>query len=184
MGIHDRDYYQAGELRPLRPWDTKSMITLLIIANVMLHVANFLLTRRDAAISNFFALQPEDIANPLEWFRLVSYGFVHDPSNIFHLVFNMLTLYFLGRQVEDKYGKWEFLRIYVAALAICGIAWCLLRYVSGEPGRLVGASGAVTTVAMLFVFSFPNAIQQSCKKSHKICVWSISSWRGKRASLC
>jgi membrane associated rhomboid family serine protease len=158
MGIYDREYYQADELRPLRPWDNKSMVTLLIIANVAIHIANFLFTRREGAIANLLSLRPDDIVNPLGWYRLVSYGFVHDPGSIFHLVFNMLTLYFLGRQVEEKYGKWEFLRIYLVSLFLCGLGWCLLRYMSGNTlAQLVGASGAVTTVAMLFVFSFPQA---------------------------
>lgn len=156
MGIHDRDYYQDNEMRPLRPWDNKSMVTLLIIANVAVHVANFLFTNRTDQLAQFLALTPQDLVQPIGWFRLLTYGFVH--GSIFHLLFNMLTLYFLGRQVEDKYGKWEFLRIYVVSLVLCGIMWCVLRYGSQQLNVfLVGASGAVTTVAMLFVFSFPQA---------------------------
>jgi membrane associated rhomboid family serine protease len=156
MGIYDRDYYQADEMRPLRPWDNKSMITLLIFANVFVHVINFVFTSPSNQIGNFLSLYPENLLQPWAWPRLVSYGFVH--GGIFHLLFNMLTLYFLGRQVEDKYGRAEFLRIYLVMLALCGIGWCLLRLNAQEINyQLLGASGAVTGIAMLFVFSFPQA---------------------------
>ncbi len=156
MGIYDRDYYQADQMRPLRPWDNKSMVTLLIFANVFVHVLNFVFTSPTAQIANFLSLYPENLLQPWGWFRLVSYGFVH--GGIFHLLFNMLTLYFLGRQVEDKYGRAEFLRVYLLMLVLCGIGWCLLRLNAEEFNyKLLGASGAVTGIAMLFVFSFPQA---------------------------
>jgi membrane associated rhomboid family serine protease len=155
MGIYDRDYYQADEMRPMRPWDGKTMVTLLIVASAAVYLANFLFTQRTSQLAIFLALSPSDLANPIKWFRLVSYGFVHSPSDPFHLIFNMATLYFLGRNVEDKYGKWEFFRFYMIALILGGLGWSLLHF--GSPGPLMGASGATTAVAMLFVFSFPTA---------------------------
>lgn len=156
MGIHDRDYYQDDQIRPLRPWDGKSMVTLLIVANVILFLANFLLTGRENLISGMLALQPDDLTRPLNWYRLLTYGFVH--SGITHILFNMLALYFLGQAVEDKYGKWEFFRIYMVTILLCGIVWCLLRLnEGGGPAMLVGASGGTTAIAMLFVFSFPQS---------------------------
>ncbi len=158
MGIYDRDYYQPDQMRPLRPWDGKTMVTMLIVANVVVLLANFLFGGRSNWLAEALALRPADLWNPLQWYHLVTYGFVHDPRDIFHLLFNMVTLYFLGRHVEDKYGKWEFFRIYMISLVACGIGWCLLRTQAAETNfQLVGASGAATAVAMLFVYSFPKA---------------------------
>jgi hypothetical protein len=84
---------------------------------------------------------------------LLTYGFVHNDMG--HIFFNMLSLYFLGRSVEDRLGKWEFLRFYLVALLLCGIVWCALH--AGNPQILLGASGATTAVTMLFVFFFPQA---------------------------
>ncbi|MEZ6138024.1 MAG: rhomboid family intramembrane serine protease [Pirellulaceae bacterium] len=156
MGIYDRDYYQDDEMRPLRPWDGKSMVTLLIIACAIAWLANFIFTSRTSALTILLALRPGDLASPLNWYRFISYGFAHDASP-WHLIFNMFTLYFLGRNVEDKYGKWEFFRIYLVSILLCGLGWSLLHYASEGRYTLVGASGAVTTIAMLFVFSFPQA---------------------------
>ena len=166
MGIYDREYYQGDSLRPLRPWDNRSMVSLLIFANAAVYLANFLLGRSlepnppppggGLGLMGWLALYPESLFNPLQWYRLVSYGFAHNPKDIFHVLFNMLSLYFLGRSVEDKYGKWEFFRFYMVTIVVCGLAWCLMRW--GQPsGPVLGASGAVTAVSMLFVYSFPQA---------------------------
>lgn len=155
MGIYDRDYYQADEMRPMRPWDGKTMVTLIIITNAIVYLANFLFTQRTGQLARFLSLNPEDLVNPLGWFHFITYGFVHAPSDPFHLIFNMATLYFLGRNVEDKFGKWEFFRFYMVALILCGLGWSLMHW--GSPQYLMGASGATTAVAMLFVFSFPNS---------------------------
>lgn len=161
MGIYDRDYYQEDGLRPLRPWDNRSMVTLLIIANTAIFLAHYLFFRRAAdgwGLMDMLALYSDSLYHPLQWYRFVSYGFAHDPNSIFHVLFNMLTLYFLGRNVEDKYGKWEFFRFYMITIVVCGLVWALLRMGQGAgPAAVLGASGAVTAVAMLFVYSFPQA---------------------------
>ncbi len=161
MGIYDRDYYQGDELRPLRPWDNRSMVTLLIFANVAVFLMNYLFFQRaapGAGLMDLLALRSDSLFHPLQWYRFVSYGFAHDPRSIFHILFNMLSLYFLGRNVEDKYGKWEFFRFYMVTIIVCGLVWALLRLGQGAgPASVIGASGAVTAVALMFVYSFPQA---------------------------
>ena len=62
---------------------------------------------------------------------------------------------FLGRSVEERYGKWEFLRFYLVAIVLGGIYWTIRTWNGGNQG-MVGASGGVTAVCMLFVFCFPR----------------------------
>ena len=140
-------------MRPLRPWDNNSMVTMLIIANFGLFLVNFLVSPRTDAFTKFISLTPEDIVSPVYFWRLLTNGFAH--NDIWHIIFNMLALYFLGRSVEDRLGKWEFFRFYIATLLICSAAWAGIHY--GQPMRLLGASGATTAVSMLFVFMYPNA---------------------------
>jgi membrane associated rhomboid family serine protease len=159
MGIHDRDYYQSDNLRPIRPWDNRSMVSLLIIANLAIYVANFLFTSRTGLLTQSLALSPSDLLQPWFWFHYISYGFAHDPGGISHILFNMLSLYFLGQGVESKYGKWEFFRFYMVTVVICGVVWTAIRFGQSpqSTASLIGASGGVTAVAMLFVFSFPQS---------------------------
>ncbi len=136
------------------------MVTLLIFVNVAVYIANFLFSGRlselnDLGLLRYLTLRPSDLSQPWEWYRFFTNGFAHDPRNIFHIIFNMASLYFLGRNVEDKYGKWEFGRFYLTTLLVCSLVWSVVHW--GQPRNLLGASGAVTGVVMLFIFSFPHA---------------------------
>ena len=155
MGVSDRDYYQDN-VKDVRPWDTMSAVTLLIIANIIPFVLDFVLANGSGRFTDYLALRPGTLAEPLQWYRLLSYAFAH--ADIYHILFNMLALFFLGRSVEQKYGKAEFFRIYLVTAFACGLIWALLRLAAGinsGPG-VVGASGATTAIVMLFVFNFPQ----------------------------
>lgn len=70
-------------------------------------------------------------------------AFLH--GGIMHILFNMLSLYWVGRAIEPVLGRWRFLALYLVS-ALGGsafiIAWCLI-----QPSEIfvstVGASGAV-----------------------------------------
>jgi membrane associated rhomboid family serine protease len=163
MGIHDREYYREDSINLQPDWNSRSAVSLLIIANVAVFVANILFSdirsRSDLGVINrWFQLTPEAAWQPWQWWRCVSYAFAHDGP--FHLLFNMLGLYFLGRSVENRYGKSEFLRVYLLCATLCGILWLLKHAMLGKTADsigLVGASGAVICIEMLFVFNFPTS---------------------------
>lgn len=158
MGIYDRHYYNDDDLEPIRMgWSSRSMVATLIIINAAVQLINMILGRENILVE-YLSLRASDVGQPLNWYRFLTYGFVHSPD-IQHVLFNMLTLFFLGNAVEQKYGKSEFLRVYLVSLILCGLTWALYRTVNRDMNAaLLGASGAVTTVAMLFVFSFPQAV--------------------------
>ena len=155
MGIYDRSYYR-DEVPAFQPWDKYSMVTNLIIANAVVMLLNFFFTNRTDDISQFLLLRATDLAEPWNWYRFLTYGFVH--GDIMHLLLNMMSLYFLGQAVEARYGRWEFLRFYLVTVVVSGLLFGLLRLIPGLPGGSVrGASGAVVGVSMLYVYNYPNA---------------------------
>lgn len=158
MGIYDRHYYNDDDLEPIRMgWSARSMVSTLIIINAAIQLINLLLGR-DNPLLRLLWLQTSEMAYPWNWYRFLTYGFAHS-QDIMHVLFNMLTLFFLGRAVEEKYGRYEFLRIYLVSIVWCGIAWTISNVINGDRNSiLVGASGGVTTIALLFVFSFPHAV--------------------------
>ena len=93
--------------------------------------------------------------------RLLSYAFLHSEGSIFHILFNMLWLYGLGRFVEAKLGSREFLLFYLLSAVAGGLMYAGLelafpslggvRGPDGEPVRImcVGASGAVMGVILI-----------------------------------
>lgn len=158
MGIYDRNYYR-DEIPGLKPWDRYSMITNIIIINVVVMLANLLFTNRTNGVVEFLMLRADDLFRPLDWYRFLTYGFTHEPRGISHILFNMLSLYFLGQSVEQRYGRWEFLRFYLVTIVLGGLVYCLIRLVvpEGVEGAVLGASGGVVGVVMLFVYNYPQA---------------------------
>jgi|688.fasta_scaffold00626_9 membrane associated rhomboid family serine protease len=158
MGIYDRPYYPESVPGGLAPsWDGRSAISQIIIVNVVAFAANAIFSGRDDSLTNFLSLHAGDLFQPWMLWRLLTYGFVHDPANIFHLFWNMLSLWMLGRAVEDRYGKAEFLRVYLTAVVGAGLVWLIRHSLWKDDASVVlGASGAVTCVVMLFVFLYPK----------------------------
>tara|TARA_B100000686_G_C16471446_1_gene802328 strand:- start:113 stop:877 length:765 start_codon:yes stop_codon:yes gene_type:complete len=92
--------------------------------------------------------------------QLLSYGFVHETlqarNGFFHILFNMFGLFVFGRDVELRYGRQEMLRFYLLAIIVSGVAWLLVQILMQQPGMLVGASGGVAAVVILYCFNFPQ----------------------------
>lgn len=80
----------------------------------------------------------ENIAMGEVW-RLLTGMFLHDPSNLLHLGFNMISLFIIGRQVEIFYGKIRYLIIYLFSGLIGGLVY----YFMVPGGVTIGASGAI-----------------------------------------
>lgn len=166
MGLHERDYYREDTIRLQPDWDGRTAVSYLLILNIAIYIANILLSSfkpgDQGLVNNALMLVGSDATKPWLWWHTLTYAFAHDASagsGVLHLLFNMLGLYFLGRSVEDRYGKWEFLRIYLFAAIVCGIGWLAKNSLLGSPEySLLGASGAVICIEMLFVFNFPKQI--------------------------
>jgi membrane associated rhomboid family serine protease len=76
-----------------------------------------------------------------EWYRLITSGFLH--ASLFHIGFNMLLLFFLGRLLEPALGTPRFLVLYFASLLAGSLGALIL-----EPNSLgIGASGAIFGLA-------------------------------------
>jgi membrane associated rhomboid family serine protease len=76
------------------------------------------------------------VAQPHEYWRLVTTGFLH--ASLFHVAFNMVFIWFIGRSLEPAIGSARLVVAYGASL-LCGSLGVLLL----EPNAFtVGASGA------------------------------------------
>ncbi|GEL16409.1 rhomboid family intramembrane serine protease [Pseudonocardia asaccharolytica] len=73
-----------------------------------------------------------------EWWRVLTAGFLH--YGPLHLVFNMLALWVIGKDIELVLGRGRFLAVYFIAL-LGGSAAVMLFYAPGA--QVAGASGAV-----------------------------------------
>ena len=158
MGIYDREYYRDEEPGGFRIGGQRMMVTNIVIISVVIWAIDALIP--DARVNRILALHSDDLLNPWMLWRLLTYGFVHDPlggsTGIFHIGLNMFMLWMFGRDIEWKYGWREFLRFYLVSIVFAGAVWLLIRYLTATPGAVVGASGAVTAVVILFVLNYPQ----------------------------
>jgi membrane associated rhomboid family serine protease len=83
-----------------------------------------------------------------EWYRLVTSGFLH--YGLWHIVGNMLLLYFLGRILEPGIGTARFVAVYFASL-LAGSFGALLftpdALSFGASGAVYGVLGATFVIA-------------------------------------
>ena len=135
------------------------MVTNLLIINGALYLANMLFGQPDNWITEWSMVSPDVLVKPWLWWKLITNGFAHSPFGLSHIFFNMFGLWIFGRDVENIYGRKEFLKFYLSAIVLGSLVWVLTHYVrfgSGQDFRLLGASGAVTAVTMLFILHFPK----------------------------
>jgi len=125
-------------------------------------VAEFLSKSEDSRrslIEQWFNLSPDLLTHPWRIYQLLTCGFMHASGDIFHIFWNMVALWFFGREVESIYGPFEFLRIYLTLIVMSSLVWLLSTY-TGLPGGagLEGASGAVLGIAMIFTMHYPTKL--------------------------
>ncbi|MET8247440.1 rhomboid family intramembrane serine protease [Streptomyces sp. NPDC005202] len=73
-----------------------------------------------------------------EWYRLVTSMFTHEA--VWHIAFNMLSLWWLGGPLEAALGRLRYLALYF----VSGLAGGALTYLLASPSQAsLGASGAI-----------------------------------------
>lgn len=96
-----------------------------------------------------------------EWWRIISSMFLH--IGVFHLLMNMIALYYLGTAVEKIYGSTRFLVIYFLA----GIGGGLTSFAfnihvaAGASGALFGLFGALLFFGMIYKRLFLQTMGKS-----------------------
>jgi membrane associated rhomboid family serine protease len=118
---------------------------VLIVINVLVYLVEIAggsggLGEQSGTIVIDFGLFGPSVAEG-EWYRLITSGFLH--ASLFHIGFNMVLLFFLGRLLEPALGTPRFVVLYFASLLAGSLGVMLL-----DPNALtVGASGAIFGLA-------------------------------------
>ncbi len=155
MGIYDRAYYGDDRRDSLDFFRGEGSATRTIIfANVLVFIFQILF--RDT-LEPLFSANTEAISGGQIW-RLLSANFLHNPRDPFHLLFNMLVVWFAGRELEYIYGRNKFLGFYLSACIFSMTIWFLTEKAihPGLTARAIGASGAAMAAMMLLTMHSPR----------------------------
>ena len=128
-------------------------------AIILVNVLVFLLERAATTpMEVHFALWP--LGTPEGLFRpwqLVTYAFLHDPTGIKHIFFNMFALYMFGPALEEYWRGRRFLGYYFVCVIAAGVTQLAVEYAFGSGEPTIGASGAIFGILLAFGALFLRA---------------------------
>lgn len=104
----------------------------------------------DSSLVPILALSREGLGEGACW-QLVTHAFLH--GNLFHLMVNMVALWFTGPLLEELLGGWRYLGLYFGGIVAGGL---LQTFANPESIDLVGASGAVCALLVGFATLLPS----------------------------
>jgi membrane associated rhomboid family serine protease len=174
MGIYDRDY-QRGDYYDRHPGfylgGPRTLTTNIVIVMFVVYAIQFL-TRGaipldgrppdEGWFTELFRLNGDALKHPWKAFELLTYGFLHDPWNIMHILGNMIVFWFFGRYVEQRYGKREYLTFFLLSIVASGAFWFASELITHRSlqvnAAMLGASGAVTAIVVMFCLNFPHQV--------------------------
>lgn len=166
MGIENRQYLRdeyddtAGRFRGP---SSKPMTVILVVVTVAVFILQ-LMTKTSIAqpgaapslVQGWLALNFEDVMTRGQIWRLLTYAFCHDQSNLLHIVFNMMVLYSIGGVLRQLLGDREFLWFYLVAAVFAGMCSLAFYRLVGISAQVIGASGATMAVFCVVALHYPR----------------------------
>jgi membrane associated rhomboid family serine protease len=142
-----RTYFFGGPV-------TRTVKTLIIV-NVAVYllqeVAGLLGSR---ALDLALGLVPLRVTRDFHVWQFATYMFLH--GGVFHLFFNMLTLFMFGNELERYWGTRRFLSYYMITGIGAGVcSWLVSPH---SFAIVIGASGAVYGILLAYGVTYPNRV--------------------------
>lgn len=124
----------GGVARQGRPVVTLTLIGLCVVSYLLQQVTDT--WTRDLLFA--------PVVGEQEPWRFLTAAFLHAPNQPFHLLFNMVALWSVGPFLEQAFGRWRYLVLYLlSALGGSVMFMALASFPQGWVTGLYGASGAV-----------------------------------------
>ena len=119
----------------------------LLALNIGVYFVQLTLFGPDAVVSAF-ALDPARF--PSAWWTVATYMFVH--GWLWHLAFNMFTLWMFGPRLEQLWGTRSFTQFYLW----CGLGGAIAHLLFARHSSVIGASGAISGVLVAYALRWPD----------------------------
>ncbi len=130
-------------------------LSITVVIVVVTSIVSWLAFNNRALLERLI-LWPPAVDRHKQYDRLITHGFIH--ADFGHLLFNMITLFFFGRAVEQVFvariGAIGFVLFYLSAIVVA-ILPTYLRHRHDPEYRSLGASGAVSAALFAFILMAP-----------------------------
>lgn len=136
--------------------DIKAVFWLIGINFAFYMVKEFGITIKGVPFTYAFSLVPSLFVKFKMYWQPVTYMFMH--ANWSHIFWNMFMLFIFGRPLEKTLGSWEFLCYYMFAGIASGLLSLAVFLATGTEAFLLGASGALFGVMLLYAVAYPNNV--------------------------
>jgi rhomboid family protein len=162
MGIYDREYYRREGPSFLGSFADRGRVCKWLIGiNILLFLVQMATARRipvfgmvEGPVTQALDLNPDAVMHGEVW-RLITHAFLHSVQDPWHILINMIVLWWAGSDLEQRYGAKEFLALYLTAAVVSGAIYTVTM-LGGPPA--VGASGAIMALLVIFACFYPNRI--------------------------
>lgn len=157
-------------------YKTANVLVKLIVVNVVafliVRLGSFIMKMGPGYFSRWFSLNDDFEILLFRPWTLISYGFLH--FDFFHILFNMLWLYWFGQFVLNLFTGKRLLTIYMLGALFGGLlfvlSYNLFPVFEEQRGYLIGASGAVTAIMVFIATYTPNT-------QFRIFTFTIKLWQ-------
>lgn len=160
----------------LYKYKTASILVKLIVINALafliVRLGAFILAMSPGFFSRWFVLSDNLNILIFQPWSLISYGFLH--FDFFHILFNMIWLYWFGQFVLNLFTGKRLLTVYMLGALFGGLlfvlSYNLFPVFDNHRGFLIGASGAVTAIMVFIATYTPNT-------QFRIFTFTIKLWQ-------
>jgi len=153
-GGHDAPRFTLGPAR------VPPIVRTLLIANVAIFVIQVLFSAAtNVDLERIFGVSHLYLVERLWVWQPFTYMFLHSPTGLMHIAFNMLSLWWFGSPLEDRLGSRRFLLFYLTAGIVAGLVYAtfaIFDHTFAVPA--IGASGAVLGVVVHLALLDPNRV--------------------------
>jgi membrane associated rhomboid family serine protease len=160
MGFYDREYYReetrgSGWLTGVAP-ACKTIILINVVVFVLQQVSDP--GSQSELVRKYLEASSDGIFHHGRIWQLLTATFLH--AHFGHILWNMLFLWMVGREMESFYGTRDFLAMYLGAAIISTLGWAFVDEFRPDPqgvsNTMLGASGAVVAVVVLYALYYPH----------------------------
>ena len=127
---------------------------LLLITNVVAWVLNLIVP----SMTLYLGLSPQEVFTGFAFWQPFTYMFLHDTRGFSHILFNMLSLWMFGTELERRWGTRFFTKYYFVTGVGAALTTLLVALVSDSAyySLTVGASGAIYGLLIAWAMYFPH----------------------------